>query len=152
MKKNLFVFTLFVAAFGLTSCSSDDDFSYVGEFSEANIKEDLVGTWHVVKYYNYAIGLGEMDIDAGEITVAFTREGEMNVINKRGEELSPFVTGTHKYRFVDIERSILTGKSKNVLSFDSDFTFYGYSFKEGMFMLSVEAIDGSGWALKKLAK
>ena len=99
---------------GLCNCSKDDDYSYVTEFSNNNDKENLIGTWHILNYGN-GWGMKE-DYEAGEVTVTFTKNGEMLVINKR-EDQHPFPTGTLTYSFVDIERSIFTGESRTCISF-----------------------------------
>ena len=53
MKKNLFGLAAVVLMLaGLSSCNKDDDYDYVQEFSNNNDKENLIGTWHILHYYN----------------------------------------------------------------------------------------------------
>ena len=148
MKKKslLWISALLLMLAGLSSCSKDDDYSYVQVFSNNNDKENLIGTWHILHYSN-GWGMKE-DYEAGEVTVTFTKNGEMQVFNKR-EDQRPFPTGTSTYSFVDIERSIFTGEPRTCISFGFLFT-YSYTFDKGFLYLSQEAFDGAGYSLRKL--
>ena len=85
---------------GMSSCSSDDDdYNYVQEFGDNNNKENFIGTWHLLHYYT-GWGIKE-DYEAGEVTVTFTKNGEMQVINKRDDQ-HPFSTGNMAYYFVQL--------------------------------------------------
>ena len=147
MKKNLLWMTMFLLILvGLCNCSKDDDYSYVMDFSNNNDKENLIGTWHILQYYS-GWG-GSEEYEAGEITVTFTKNGEMKVVNKR-EDQRPFPTGTWRYSFVDIEKSIFTGESRTCISFGY-FFIYSYTFDKGFLYLSQEAYDGDGYTFQKL--
>lgn len=148
MKKNSLLWTsaLLLMLVGLCNCSKDDDYSYVTEFSNNNDKENLIGTWHILQYYS-GWG-GSEEYEAGEITVTFTKNGEMRVVNKR-EDQRPFSTGTWTYSFVDIERSISTIESRTCISFGY-FFIYSYTFDKGFLYLSQEAYDGDGYTFQKL--
>ena len=126
------------------------NYSYV-EGTGDNSKENFIGTWHILKYRN---GWGsERDFYSGEITVTFTAGGEMKVNNKR-ERQYPLSTGSYRYYFEDIERSILDGKPRTIISIGSGGPFdghYRFAFENGMLFLSAEAYDGESFALKKLA-
>ena len=132
---------------GMSSCSSDDDdYNYVQEFGDNNNKENFIGTWHLLHYYT-GWGIKE-DYEAGEVTVTFTKNGEMQVINKRDDQ-HPFSTGNMAYYFVDIEKSIFTGEPRTCISFSYIFT-YSYTFDKGFLYLSQEAYDGDGYTFQKL--
>ena len=131
----------------MSSCSSDDDdYSYVQEFGDNNNKENFIGTWHLLHYYT-GWGIKE-DYEAGEVTVTFTKNGDMQVINKRDDQ-HPFSTGNMAYYFVDIEKSIFTGEPRTCMSFGYIFT-YSYTFDKGFLYLSQEAFDGDGYTFQKL--
>ena len=147
MKKNLFGLAAVVLMLaGLSSCNKDNDYDYVQEFSNNNDKENLIGTWHILHYYN-GWGTNE-DYEAGEVTVTFTKNGEMQVVNKRDDQ-RPFATGKLTYSFIDIERSIFTGEPRTCISFGYFFT-YSYTFDKGFLYLSQEAFDGDGYTFQKL--
>ena len=151
MKKS-FIFWMGVAlmlAVSMSGCSSDDD--SVGGFGN-NDKENFIGTWHLLS--SMGGWSPKVEYSPGEITVTFTRNGEMKVINNR-ESQHPFPTATYKYSFVDIENSICSGKPETVLSIDNGAPFanlYSFNFdkEQGMLYLSQEAFDGMGYSLKKL--
>jgi hypothetical protein len=133
--------------FMVAACSSDDDdYSYVQEFGDNNNKENFIGTWHLLHYYT-GWGIKE-DYEAGEVTVTFTKNGDMQVINKRDDQ-RPFSTGNMAYYFVDIEKSIFTGEPRTCISFGYFFT-YSYTFDKGFLYLSQEAYDGDGYTFQKL--
>ena len=148
MKKKslLWISALLLMLAGLSSCSKDDDYSYVQEFSNNNDKENLIGIWHILHYSN-GWGMKE-DYEAGEVTVTFTKNREMQVVNKR-EDQRPFATGKWTYSFVDIERSIFTGEPRTCISFGYFFT-YSYTFDKGFLYLSQEAFDGDSYTFQKL--
>ena len=148
MKKKslLWLSALLLMLAGLSSCSKDDDYNYVLEFDDNNNKENFIGTWHILHYYN-GWGIKE-DYKAGEVTVTFTKNGEMQVINKKDDQ-HPFPTSTLTYSFVDIEKSIFTGKPRTCISFGSIFT-YSYTFDKGFLYLSAEAFDGDSYTFQKL--
>lgn len=147
MKKFIFIMMSAMLIASSAGCSSDDDdYSYVQEFSNNNDKENLIGTWHILHYFN-GWGLKE-DYEAGEVTVSFTRNGEMQVINKREDQL-PFATGKSTYSFVDIEKSVFTGEPRTCISFGYFYT-YSYTFDKGFLYLSQEAYDGDGYTFQKL--
>lgn len=127
------------------SCSSDDEYSYVDEINEANIKESIIGTWHLLAYNN---GWGDIhEYGAGEITVIFKENGEMTVVNKTGDNY-PIPTATFSYSFVNIEKSIYNHEPAVGLLFNG--LVYSCSFSKGLLHISAEAYDGPGYSLKKL--
>ena len=148
MKKKtlLWLSVLLLMLAGLNSCSKDDDYNYVQEFGDNNNKENFIGTWHLLHFSN-GWGMKE-DYKAGEITVTFTKNGEMQVINKRDDQ-RPFPTGKLVYSFVDIEKSIFTGEPRTCISFGFQST-YSYTFDKGFLYLSREAYDGDGYTFQKL--
>ena len=142
----LWIGMLLLMLTGLSSCSKDNDYDYLKEFSDNNNKENFIGTWHILHYSN---GWGtKEDYEAGEVTVTFTKNGEMHVINKRDDQ-RPFRTSTMTYCFVDVEKSIFTGEPRTCISFGFPFT-YSYTFEKGFLYLSQEAYDGDGYAFQKL--
>ena len=143
---NLWMGVVLMMVVGMSSCSSDDDYSYVQEFGDNNNKENFIGTWHLLHYFT-GWGIQE-DYEAGEVTVTFTKNGDMQVINKRDDQ-RPISTGKSTYSFVDIERSIFTGESRTCISFGYFFT-YSYTFDKGFLYLSQEAYDGDGYTFQKL--
>jgi hypothetical protein len=148
MKKKtlLWLSVLLLMLAGLNSCSKDDDYNYVQEFDDNNNKENFIGTWHLLHFSN-GWGMKE-DYKAGEITVTFTKNGEMQVINKRDDQ-RPFPTGKLVYSFVDIEKSIFTGEPRTCISFGFQST-YSYTFDKGFLYLSAEAFDGDSYTFQKL--
>ena len=149
MRKNflLWMGVVLMMVICMSSCSSDDDdYNYVQEFGDNNNKENFIGTWHLLHYYT-GWGIKE-DYEAGEVTVTFTKNGEMQVINKRDDQ-HPFSTGNMAYYFVDIEKSIFTGEPRTCISFGYFFT-YSYTFDKGFLYLSQEAYDGDGYTFQKL--
>jgi hypothetical protein len=149
MRKNflLWMGVVLMMVVGMSSCSSDDDdYNYVQEFGDNNNKENFIGTWHLLHYYT-GWGIKE-DYEAGEVTVTFTKNGDMQVINKRDDQ-HPFSTGNMAYYFVDIEKSIFTGEPRTCISFGYFFT-YSYTFDKGFLYLSQEAYDGDGYTFQKL--
>ena len=143
-KKRLLWLSVFLLM--MAGCSNDDDYNYVQEFSDNNNKEILIGTWHLLHYSN---GWGTKEnYEAGEVTVTFTKNGEMQVFNKRDDQ-RPFRTGTLTYSFVDIEKSIFTGEPRTCISFGFPLT-YSYTFEKGFLYLSQEAYDGDGYTFQKL--
>ena len=153
MKKNflLWMGVVLMMVIGMSSCSSDDDdYNYVQEFGDNNNKENFIGTWHLLHYYT-GWGIKE-DYEAGEVTVTFTKNGEMQVINKRDDQ-HPFSTGNMAYYFVDIEKSIFTGEPRACMSFGFCTAYlspYSFTFDKGFLYLSQEAYDGDGYTFQKL--
>lgn len=146
-KKSLLWMSMFLLMLaGLSGCSADDDFNCVQDFSDNTNKENFIGTWHLIRYYN-GWGTNE-EYDSGEITVTFTKNGEMEVVNKRKDQ-RPIPTGTFSYSFVNIERSIYSGESATYISFGPIY-YYTYIFDKGYLHLSAEAFDGPGFTLQKL--
>lgn len=119
----------------LCACSSDDD----------NFK-DIFGTWYLVSYGNGWGGI--RTYDEGEITVTFTSDGVVRIVNTREDQL-PLPTGTRTYSFKKIGKSIYTGESKPGITFDGNFV-YSYDVVEGMLHISAEAYDGPGYGLKRV--
>ena len=132
---------------------NNDDYNYVKTFS-GNNQEDLIGTWHLLS--SMGGWSPKVDYSPGEKTVTFARNGEMQVVNKK-EGQQPFPTTNYTYSFVEIEKSIFTGKPETVLSIDNGGSYaelYRFSFdnEQGVLYLSQEAYDGMGYSLKKLAQ
>ena len=133
--------------------TNQDDNNFLKTFS-GNNQEDLIGSWHLLS--SMGGWSPKVEYSPGDITVTFTRNGEMQVVNKR-EGQQPLQTTNYKYSFVEIEKSIFTGKPTTVLSIDNggpSAELYSFSFdnEEGMLYLSQEAYDGMGYSLKKLAQ
>ena len=147
MRKSM-IFWMFAAVLtitGLTSCSDDDDF-YEKDYN--NYKSAIVGTWYLV--YHYSGWGGITDYNVGEITVTFTKKGEVKVVNKR-EDQRPIPTSTFPYSFKKIERSIFTGEPATVITFNDSSLYYSINFDNGVLYISSEAYDGYGYALKKMS-
>ena len=134
---------------GLSSCSKDDVREFkddIQEISNNNNKENFIGSWHVLHHSN---GWGrDEDYEAGEVTVTFTKNGEMQVVNNR-EDQRPFPTGKMTYSFTDIDKSIFTVGPRTCISFGFLST-YSYTFDKGFLYLSQEAYDGDGYTFQKL--
>lgn len=151
MKKSYLLLGMLMLTIGLGSCSSDDD-DYVDVLSDSNIQKDIVGTWHLVFYGN---GWGSKEeYNPGEVTITFTKDGEMKVISHRKENNPfPFQTGTYQYTFVEYEHSIFSeGLTTSLVIGTGSYLdgYYHYSFEEGMLYLSLEAFDGPRFTLRKL--
>ena len=156
-KKNLFwVGMLLLMLAGASSCNKDDDYNSVLELSDYNNvqefndnnKENFIGTWHVL-HHSSGWGIND-DYDSGEVTVTFTKNGEMIVDNKRDDQ-RPFPTGTLTYTFVDIEQSIFTGEPRTCIYLNFlSVSAYSYTFDKGFLYLSQEAYDGDGYTFQKL--
>ena len=143
MKKSM-IFWMFAAVLtitGLTSCSDDDDF-YEKDY---NYKSAIVGTWYLV-YHSSGWG-GITDYNVGEIIVTFTNKGEVKVVNNG---ISPVSTSTYTYSFHKIPKSIFTGISATVITFNDSSSYYYINFSNGVLYISEEAYDGSHYALKRM--
>lgn len=105
---------------GLSSCSEDEDDNNV-------VESGIIGTWYLV---GASDGWGHYkEYKEGEITITFTTNGEMQIVNKR-EDQQPLATGTRQYHFTDIEKSIYSSKPRHGISWG--FLTYGYVFKGGI--------------------
>ena len=119
----------------LSSCSDDDD---------NVVKSEIIGTWYLV---GASDGWGHYnEYNEGEITITFTNDGKMQVVNTR-EDQQPFATGTRQYHFTDIEVSIYTHEPKPAISWGS--LPYSYVFRDGKLELDAEAYDAPGYTLKR---
>ena len=119
----------------LSSCSEDEDDNNAD-------KSEIIGTWYLIGasdgwggYKNY---------DEGEITITFSQNGEMKVVNTR-EDQQPLATGTRPYYFTDIESSIYTHESRQGVNWGV--MTYSYTFKDGKLQLDAEAFDAPGYTL-----
>ena len=152
MKKNflLWMGVVLIMVIGMSSCSSDDGIeSFDHNVSEGVISsENIIGTWQLLKYSGGLFGRS-VDINPGEITFTFTKDGKVNIINKRREQY-PFATCTCNYSFVTNDRSIFTGEKETALSIGGGIFHYTYS--EGMLCLAEEMYDGYCYALKKIGR
>lgn len=128
---------LLLSLTSLSSCSDDYDDNNV-------VKSEIIGTWYLVGASDGWGGYKEYD--EGEISITFTPNGEMNVINIR-EDQQPFATGTRQYHFTDIEESIYTHKPRPAISWG--FLPYSYIFKDEKLELDAEAYDAPGYTLKR---
>ena len=85
--------------------------------------------------------------------LTFTKDGEIQITNKINEQF-PFPTGTYKYSFVEIEKSIFTGNPATVLLIGQDLYWggchYSFSYKDGTLLLAQEAFDSFNYILKKV--
>lgn len=122
----------------LSSCSEDEDDSYAD-------KSGIIGTW-------YLIGAsdgwgGYKHFDEGEITITFSQNGEMKVVNTR-EDQQPLATGTRQYHFTDIEESIYNHEPRPGISWG--FLPFSYVFRDGKLELDAEAYDAPGYSLKRI--
>ena len=137
MKKSVYFWlcALVLTMAGLSGCSNDDD-----KF------KDVVGTWYLVSYGNGWGGI--KTYDEGEITVTFTSDGVVRIVNTR-EDQQPLPTGTRNYSFKKIGQSIYTGESKPGITFDGNFV-YSYDVFEGRLYIPAEAYDGPGYGLKRV--
>ena len=121
-----------------SSCSNDED-------EDNNVgKSEIIGTWYLVGASDGWGGYEEYD--EGEITITFTEDGKMQIVNTR-EDQQPFATGTRQYHFTDIEESIYTHGSRPAISWG--FLPYSYVFRDGKLELDAEAYDAPGYTLKR---
>ena len=147
MKKNflLWIGIMLMMAVGMSSCSSDDEIEPFGDKSG----ESIIGTWQLLNYSGGFTGRS-VDINSGEITFTFTKDGKVNIINK-GEEHFPFPTGSFNYSFVTNDRSIFTGEKETALFIDRGICQYlHFTYCEGILYLSEEMYDGYCYALRKI--
>ena len=122
----------------LNNCSEDDDDNIV-------VKSEIIGTWYLV---GASDGWGHYkEYNEGEITITFTPNGEMQIVNTR-EDQQPIATGTRQYHFTDIEESIYNHEPKRGISWG--FLPYSYVFRDGKLELNAEAYDAPGYALKRI--
>lgn len=115
MKKYLFVFTLFVAALGLTGCSSDSNVS-ISDIDVEN-EDGITGFWKLVGYSS----------DGNFVNLQGYESRSYIILNKKGHieaDLSHFFVGKYEYdeqgRFTILE-SQLSGDGSN--SSNSDIIF-----------------------------
>lgn len=123
----------------LSSCSEDEDDSYAD-------KSGIIGTWYLIGASDGWSGYsGYKHFDEGEITITFSQNGEMKVVNTR-EDQQPLATGTRPYHFTDIESSIYTHEPRQGVNWGV--LTYSYTFKDGKLQLYAEAFDAPGYTLK----
>ena len=127
---------------GLSSCNDEDD-----ESKLSNNRTKFIGTWNLVSYYSG--WYGEEKCNPGEITVTFTWDGDVKVVNKRVDQ-HPIPTGTYTYSFVDVKSSIYTGEPGECISLSFGSLLFSYKFEDNSLYLSAEAFDGPGYALQKV--
>ena len=131
----------------LAGCSSDDKIeSFEDNFSEGVISaESIIGTWQLMNYSGGFSG-ESVDVNPGEITFTFTKNGKVNVINKGGEHF-PFPTGTFNYAFVTNDCSIFTGEKETALFIDGGIRkHFHFTYSEGILYLAEEMFDGYCYA------
>ena len=157
MKKNciLWMFAMLMLAVGMSSCSSDND--EIESFDD-NPSEDIysndsinsvIGTWQLLNYSGGFSGQN-VDVNPGEITLTFTKDGIVKVLNK-GKETFLFPTGTFNYYFRTIDRSIFTGEKDTALYIDGgNIHLLHFTYGEGMLYLAEECFDGFCYALRKI--
>ena len=127
--------------FGLTcisSCNEDEDDNNV-------VESGIIGTWYLV---GASDGWGHYkEYKEGEITITFTTNGKMQIVNKRGDQ-QPFATGTRQYHFTDIEESIYDHEPRPGISWG--FLPFSYVLRDGRLELDAEAYDAPGYSLKRI--
>ena len=122
----------------LSSCNEDDDDNNV-------VKSEIIGTWYLV---GASDGWGHYkEYKEGEITITFTTNGKMQIVNKR-EDQQPLATGTRQYHFIDIEESIYNHEAKRGISWG--FLPFSYVLRDGKLELDAEAYDAPGYSLKRI--
>ena len=145
MNKKLVMMMCFLLMIISAGCSSDDEI----EPFDDNPSESIIGTWQLLNY-NGGFSGKSVDINFGEITFTFTKDGKVNIINK-GEEHFPFPTGSFSYSFVTNDRSIFTGEKETALFIDRGICQYlHFTYSEGILYLSEEMYDGYCYALRKI--
>ena len=140
MRKSVFLWMslLLLTLTGLSSCSEDDDDNNV-------VESGIIGTWYLV---GASDGWGhDKEYKEGEITITFTTNGEMQIVNKR-EDQQPLATGTRQYHFTDIEESIYDHEPRPGISWG--FLPYSYVLRDGKLELDAEAYDAPGYSLKRI--
>ena len=140
MRKSVFLWMslLLLTLTGLSSCSEDEDDNNV-------VESGIIGTWYLV---GASDGWGHYkEYKEGEITITFTTNGEMQIVNKR-EDQQPLATGTRQYHFTDIEESIYNHEPRPGISWG--FLPFSYVFKDGKLELDAEAYDAPGYSLKRI--
>lgn len=155
MKKNylLWMSVVLMMVVGMSSCSKDDEIeSFDDNYSKGVISnESIIGTWQLLNF-NGGFSGKSVDVNPGEITFTFTKEGKVYIINKGGEHI-PFPTGTFNYSFVTIDRSIFTGEKETALFIDEGrCQYFHFVYSEGILYLSEEMYDGYCYALKKTGR
>ena len=145
MKKNSILWMFAVLTILLAGCSSDDEIEPFDDKSS----ESIIGTWQLLNY-NGGFSGKSVDINLGEITFTFTKDGKVNIINK-GEEHFPFPTGSFNYSFVTNDRSIFTGEKETALFIDGGICqYFHFTYSEGILYLAEEMYDGYCYALRKI--
>ena len=132
----LWMSILLLTLTGLSSCSEDEDDNNV-------VESGIIGTWSLV---GASDGWGHYkEYKEGEITITFTTNGEMQIVNKR-EDQQPFATGTRQYHFTYIEKSIYDHEPKPGISWG--FLPFSYVLRDGKLELDAEAYDAPRYSLK----
>lgn len=136
----------------MASCNSDEDQDAVTEgnnFAYEESPSTLEGTWHLTKaFYNYG---GFQEINPGDVTVIFSSNHTMQVINKtEGNEVKHFMdSGTYPFDIVETTNSIYDGITYTLLDIDGKKCTYW--LKDGMMTLDFGmAVDAPGYYFKKL--
>lgn len=161
MKAVLSFVTVLLLGASFVGCNKDDDVFDVidpnanySDVTDTNhdssiiIDDKLLGTWQLLSYGGGISGITK-DIEAGKVIVTFTKEGNMQVTNEGADVPSEiFISGTHRFTLVDIERSISTGQPARVLQLDR--MYFYYTIQGGKLELYEEAYDGFGYGLEKI--
>lgn len=135
----LWISALLLLALGTSNCSSDDE-EYSGN--------QVLGTWDLMSYENGKRGVTHYQ--EGTITVTFTLNGEMKVVNISPHQ-NPVPTGTFAYSFRPIDPQLNSGQSGDGIAIDS-LGFYSYRVVDDRLELSAVATGGLGFSFKKVSK
>lgn len=151
--KLLWMCAALLLAIGLSSCSSDDDFS-----SDGLTGNDLTGRWDIVRA-TYGLG-GIQEYQDGELRIIFNNSSKCLTVQNNG---IPFLkSGNYLYNTQTEQRRILNNEfdkeyQVNVIIIHySDEVFgnqevkYTYFFRDGMLILDGGiAYDGPGYFFEK---
>ena len=166
MKAILSFVTVLLLGAGFVGCNKDDDvFDVVdpsvihpdstttnedspNENDSIIVDANLLGKWQLLGYSGGFMGVKE-DIETGKVIVTFTKEGDMLVTNEGAYVPSElFISGTHRFTLVDINRSIYTGQPARVLR--CGFIYLYYIIRDEKLELYEEAYDGFDYSLEKI--
>ena len=149
MKKNVYLWlcALALTMAGLSSCSSDDDFS----------SKDLMGAWVLVRA-TYGM-LGDQEFQPGEVVIIFDGKQLTVQNNKEGSHFLksgkyPYTTQTEKSRIMTYEWVDVTNQVIIIHLYDEEWgnmeNKYTYRFYDGMLVLDGGiATDGPGYFFRR---
>ena len=162
MKKSvlLWMSAMLMLSVGMVGCSNDeeniDETANVSRGSNVMTMEEykklIIGEWQLLNCRGGYLSINE-DVEPGEVTLTFTKDGVVMINNDKKKYHFPFLTGSYEYSF---DERIPYNKLKEpstilVIGDNPVFSDYYFSYDNGIILLSpFETMDGYDYRLKKV--